>query len=467
VTDVTIRMWPASSIRGIVADERGEPIVGGRVQALRQEYIAGKPLWTRARIARPTDDRGAYVLSDLAPGEYLLAFEGLRNESSVGYDPAFHPASARASTATIVTLVPGQSRADVNIAATIRPAAGLVTVSGRLIGDGSPLPPMTVMLAPPDAPDPILDLEALTARSSANAEFLFPAVPPGEYRLIAASFPPIIGHVGAASTSSFSGYSFSSRSGAQAAGFAPPPSAPTWVLDRLLTVKGPLQGLALQMQQGAQIRGRVVLEGSGASSDLAVLRGIPLLVRPAYARELGRIPIGGVEPDGTFHTVGLPPGRYVIGLVPLSFAATLHGWYPVSLRVAGRETIGRPIELGTTDVNDVELVLGNRSMNVEGVVRGADGRPLPFARVILFPRDRALWNDQVASPAPRRIHHVVADRFGHYAAAWMPPGDYQLAAVTAPPEYWMAPDYLETLAPAATPVTLQPGDRPMVDLTAR
>jgi hypothetical protein len=49
----------------------------------------------------------------------------------------------------------------------------------------------------------------------------------------------------------------------------------------------------------------------------------------------------------------------------------------------------------------------------------------------------------------------------------MPPGDYQLAAVTAPPEYWMAPDYLETLAPAATPVTLQPGDRRMVDLTAR
>jgi hypothetical protein len=145
----------------------------------------------------------------------------------------------------------------------------------------------------------------------------------------------------------------------------------------------------------------------------------------------------------------------------------LFGWHVASIRVNGREMTGKPIQLGTTDLTDVELVLSNRPTRLSGVVHNPDGGPAPWARVFLFPRDPGLWSDYVAFPAPRRIRPIVADRFGRFDGAWMPTGDYLLAAVATAPEFWMAPDYLATLVPIATPVRIESGGTQSVDLTLR
>jgi hypothetical protein len=188
-------------------------------------------------------------------------------------------------------------------------------------------------------------------------------------------------------------------------------------------------------------------------------------VRSAYMRQLGDVPFGGVEPDGGFQTVGLPPGRYVLTpRPPLRPPTELTGWYVRSVRVGGRETIGEAIELGASDLADVELVLTKRPMELSGSVRTVDGRPAAWARVFLFPRDRALWGHYLAFPAPRRIRQLVTDRFGEFRGAWVPPGEYQLVAVATVPEFWMAPEFLETLVGSAVPVTFRPGDTRVVNL---
>jgi hypothetical protein len=393
VADLKVSMWPTSSIRGFVMDERGEPIVGARVHALEREYVGGQLAWVPGRLARATDDRGSYVLSDLAPGDYLVALQSARNDGSTSYDAAFHPAASRASGATVIALVSGQSRTDVNITAPIRAAMRLVPISGRLLGDGSSLPPMTLSLVPPDTEDGVLDLEALTTRSDAMGAFRFPSVPTGRYRLIAAAFPTFRGQGLGAFTGtggSFTGLTWGYP--VPPAQFAPPPvpQAPTWVLDRMLAVDGAMEDLEMPLQQGARIRGRLVLEGDGTPPPVGALRGVPVLARPAYMRSLENVAIGGTEADGRFETVGLPPGRYVVMPIhdhPQS-ASALQAWRVVSIRVDGRETIGQPIDLGTTDVTDVEVVLTNRQMQFSGVVRDPSGRPIPWTRIILFPRDR-------------------------------------------------------------------------------
>jgi hypothetical protein len=265
---------------------------------------------------------------------------------------------------------------------------------------------MTLRLVPTDAKDGVLDVEGLTAETSATGEFFFARVPMGEHRLLASIFPVREPGVGFLFSSRFDGFSYGpARSPLNT------PTSPTWVLDRVMTLDRPLEGIQIPLQQGARIHGRVIFEGAGPVPGAEALRGVPVLVRPAHMRSLGRmVPLGGVEPDGQFHTVGFPPGWYVLNVLAdaRSFPDLL-GWPVASIRVGGREMTGKAIELGTTDLTDVELVLSNRPMQLSGVVRGPDGRPAPWARVILFPRDPALWSDYVAFPAPRRVQQIVTD----------------------------------------------------------
>ena len=195
-----------------------------------------------------------------------------------------------------------------------------------------------------------------------------------------------------------------------------------------------------------------------------------IAVRTAHMRHLGDVPFGGVEPDGSFHTIGLPPGRYILSMRPplsLTTITDLTGWYVRSVRVSGRETIGEALELGSTDLANVELMLTKRQMALSGTVRSADGRPAAWARVLLFARDPALWSHYLAFPAPRRIRQIVTDRFGGFRGAGVPPGEYQIAAVANVPEFWMAPEFLQTLTGIAVPVDFQPGDTRVVDLTLK
>ncbi len=67
--DITI--WPTLGIAGRVTDSYGDPVIGAYVRVLRRIVIGGAP---RLAAAPPvtTDDRGAYRIAGLDPGQYIV-----------------------------------------------------------------------------------------------------------------------------------------------------------------------------------------------------------------------------------------------------------------------------------------------------------------------------------------------------------------------------------------------------------
>jgi hypothetical protein len=184
----------------------------------------------------------------------------------------------------------------------------------------------------------------------------------------------------------------------------------------------------------------------------------------AEARELSLsalgIPTGAVDAQGRFETVGLPPGTYVLD--PYAVIGNVRHAI-ASVRVDGREVLGEGLVVGTTDLTDVVVTFSGRSWEISGTVRDREGRPVPGARVIVFPRnpgDRHL----AGFDTPQRVIRVAADRAGVFHATGAFEGEHLAVAVTAPPEFWMAPEYLESLVPRATPVRLELGQNRSVDL---
>jgi hypothetical protein len=156
--------------------------------------------------------------------------------------------------------------------------------------------------------------------------------------------------------------------------------------------------------------------------------------------------------------VGLPPGKYF-------FRSNLYvegtPYLLVSVRLEGRELLGSSVDVGATDLLDVVLSFTDRRWGLSGAVRDRSGQPVPAARVIVFPRDRNRW--EVVS-FDSLVSQLVTDRSGVFQASGAISGDYLAAVASAPPEFWMAPEYLETLVPFATPVRLELGEKRSIEL---
>jgi protocatechuate 3,4-dioxygenase beta subunit len=71
VADVAVRIWRPASISGTLTDQSGEPVSETRVTALKVAIVGGARRFTLSRTTI-TDDRGAFHLSRLEPGEYTI-----------------------------------------------------------------------------------------------------------------------------------------------------------------------------------------------------------------------------------------------------------------------------------------------------------------------------------------------------------------------------------------------------------
>jgi hypothetical protein len=301
--------------------------------------------------------------------------------------------------------------------------------------------------------------------------FRFARVVEGSYRLTATQFPP--GDKPPFSIGGDFNRTIRSTGVAGLKVVTPLPTGPTLVADATVVISDQPTTITVPLRQGARIRGRVVFDGAALPLTGDEIATIPVAVRPAdggggvvsTATALANsFPMANIEPDGSFTTIGIPPGLYVIGLVPDTTG--LGAWTLTSLKVGAQEMLGNAIRVESTDITNVVLTLTDRTATIAGTIADSQGRRAVDARVIMFPKNVTDRNQYFADPAPRRVMQMLVSESATFTLP-VPPGEYFVAAVTKLPPDWMTPEYLQTLVPQAVPATAAVGWTARVTIVAK
>ena len=485
-TLLTLRVWKYGSISGRVFDERGEPVVGVPVHALKRLSMGGALMLRNDATAAQTDDRGMFHIANLPPGKYVVsvlassisvpatladsisaapnatarlratsallpggagqaAGDGLRLDDFVlqhlGPSPVLapdgrvltfsntmHPGTADPAAATIVTLGSGESRTGVEIPLEFTPG---VRVSGALTGPSGPLHNVAVRLMSQSAADidSYVPFGITSAVTDANGRFVFLAVPAGQYTLQASLV--------ALPTEAAPGISLSA-------------SQPLTVTDANIA------GLQLMMRSGPAVRGRVEYRPAPGTPASAYDQ-IRLNLRPVAATTWRTLP-ATVGPDSTFEITGLTRGRHEI------YGGSAAGWRVIDVTLGGRTVGDYIIDLEDQGITGLVVTLSNATQRVSGTVTNARAIADHDALVVVFPADTEVWREGIFQS--RRVQRVRTSSAGAFEMTFLPPGAYYLTAVSA--RYaleWEDPAFLERLIPGATRITLGDGDDKTVSLT--
>lgn len=166
--------------------------------------------------------------------------------------------------------------------------------------------------------------------------------------------------------------------------------------------------LVLQVHSGAEITGRITLDGapltsqqSGASRRLIGLQavaGVPGI--PARMGTDGAFSIRDISAGAYHASVSPPPGTYV-----------------KSILFNGQDMTRAALDLTVGTGGRLEISLASNPADVTGVVLGADGAPVPLVSV-------TLWSPGASDFG----QNATTDAKGGFRFANLAPGSYRIAA---------------------------------------
>jgi hypothetical protein len=286
--------------------------------------------------------------------------------------------------------------------------------------------------------------QIFTGRSQVDGTFSIPNVPPGRYIAVA-------------------------RSGGG------PGGDPKIAVQQVVVNGQNIGGLALTLQSGVTLSGTITVDSSGtpAPADYSSFR--------IDAPEVTPLPIGGggrgglsgtvarADKNGSFHISNLMPGRHYVrvtgqGQAPLQGQAgpqTSAQWRLKSVTAGGQDVTDQPLDIKPgQNVDNVAIVLTDRSTEISGTVRDPSGAGLSAVTVIAFSNDPQYWRAQ-----SRQIQAVRTDQSGAYRLVNLPPGDYLIVAADDVEQgEWFDPAYLEQARAKATRVRITEGEKKAQDL---
>jgi protocatechuate 3,4-dioxygenase beta subunit len=483
--EVAVRIWKNAVIAGTIVDEAGEPVVGMQVRAARRVFSTGRRRFIPGAASAATDDRGMYRLSNLIPGEYLIAVSppavsasvslfadvartgrgsgemtalsvsGSANGIQIGdaqvtlgrggaippppvrgrmqiYPTMFYPAARAPAQATTITLGSGEERIGIDLQ--IQPVA-TARVSGTLVAPAGPAAMTTLRLVPAGAEEIAQEALAPVSFADASGNFTFAVVPPGQYSLRAAS------RVGPAEISR--------------------PGSEMYWLDLPVTVSGDdVDGVTAIMRPALRITARLEFEGATPRPAASSPRPGQFVQAPFSLESDDAVAPGGMGgPSASAGESGFTLAGYAAGRYRVRVQNSPAGWMFKAAMLNGVDVSETPFDF-TRDVTDLVLTFTDRWSGMSGVVQGAGGGG---AMVLAFTTNVQAWNEQAASP--RRLKRTRANARGEFGISSVPPGDYYVSAV--PEEQaadWPDPKALEALARVATQVTIAEGEHKTIDL---
>jgi hypothetical protein len=510
LADVKIKLWKYAVLAGTVVDETGEPAVGITVRTLRRTTSAGRTQYSGTGLAR-TDDRGMFRISQLVPGDYILAIpqtqasmpaaimesmmKGVNSGAGMGmgfmdmlssgvqpivsgvrvgdslyngfapaadgrvlaYQTLFYSSATSSAQATPVTLRSGEERTGLNFQLRVVPTS---RVAGTVTGPDGPAGSIGVRLLPASE-DSIGDtgFEAATTATSADGAFVFLGVPPGQYvaKVLKQPRPQIPAELAANGLMSMS---FGPGMTAAPTGTA----ALTLFAQAPITVTGTdVTGVSLVLNEGLKVGGRFVFDGTAQKPAPQQMQQMNVLLQSADGKNAsipGRSGQPMTDQNGVFKTPGYLPGKYlVVAQGPVGAA-----WMVKSASTQGRDATVAPMELKDTDINDLVITFTDQTGQLSGSAHGPAAGQTPAATVLLFPFDYRTWITNGMPPRLTRTS-VAATKTGAFNLPNILAGEY---AVVALDDRDVVDNqdaaFFAAAARVATRVTLSDGEKKSLDL---
>lgn len=415
-----------SAIVGRVLDEFGDPVAAAHVQAVRYRSLQGNRRLMPTGMGDQTDDTGAFRLYGLPPGDYYVSAT-LRNRmfddasDGTGYAPTYYPGTGNIAEAQRVPLGLGQEQPNVTFALlptrTVRVTGTVVDSQGQRVRSGF----VNLMDASGDSGGFMMG-SAGGAPVRPDGSFTLANVVPGSYTL-------------------------NVRSGmSEDAEFAQVP----------LTVgSDDLSGINLVTGRGAVLTGRIAI-AAGSAGNLS-LEGVQVMGQPARFEPMmmGFRP-ARAEDDGSFRLEGLS-GRRLIRVVGLPPAWTLK-----AVMLNGFDVTDTPLEFtGTEETTGVQVLVTDRTTEVNGKVTDSKGEPTRDYTVVIFPDDPEKWD----FPS-RHVRSGRGDQEGLFKIRGLPPGEQYLAVAVDYIEEGEGgdPEFLGEMRDRATRLQLGEGEVRAIDL---
>jgi hypothetical protein len=416
--NINVVLPRGSVVAGRVLDELGEPYPGIRVSANEIRYLRGQRQLFPAGSAL-TDDLGRYRIPGLVPGPYLVSAvsnETWKNEKkeTLAYAVTYYPGGT-AEASQPVTLAVAQERIDVDFALFV---SRTVLVSGRVQQpSGEPLIGEPVSLARSLGGSVIIGEGIVQVRTTGDGAFEFRDVPPADYMIRT-----------------------SGRSGTASI---------------VIPVAGDVENLLLVPRTGSSVTGSVVTE-SGGPPPFPVASTRVLLVAAEEGRVLPTVRAPAIERDWSF-TLSSVGGPFVFRLQGLPT-----DWMIDAVKVNETDItdVAFDVPTGGRDVAGLQIVITKEIATIRGEVITADGKPTPYASVIAFADNDALW-----LPGSRFVRMTRPDTSGKFSISGLPGGAYFIVALDSVIEgQWEDPQFLESVRKAGTRVTLSRGGTESVSL---
>jgi 5-hydroxyisourate hydrolase-like protein (transthyretin family) len=389
LTGIDFRLIPAAVITGRITDEDGEPLANSSVEVMRFAYRDGKRDLVPAGGGN-SNDRGEYRIFGLAPGQYFVGatfqqgWSGAAYAREAGqkgeeaYPPVYYPGTSDISRASPVEVRAGEEVQGIDI--TFMPTRS-VRVTGRVMNavTGQPGQGTNLMLLPRSGGPRRFILHVNTYVEDEQGNFELVGVTPGSYDL----------------------------------------EAHWWDGEKHYRARVPIEaattdveGVNIVIRPGAQIPGRVRLEGETKKlpPDVNVV-----LEQPEELQMFG-VDVARVKPEGDFVLANVSDGDYQLRVWGFP-----EDYYLKSARVAGDDVLEEGLKVASgTAGGPLEIVMSSQGGRVEGAVL-KDGLPFSGAHVVLAPE--ASRRSQT-----RLFKAATSDQYGHFELRGIAPGDYKLFA---------------------------------------
>jgi hypothetical protein len=422
--DVLVARSPV--IAGQVTDEDGEPIEAAEVNALQLLSVNGRQQLIPVSLATSTDCLGQFRLSVLRPGQYAISVTPASQGAMwlPGYPTTFFPGTVSVTEAQLVEVDIGRDAENV----VVRLSPGRTArITGTVISaDGHPFGGSLILFNSQRSGGiaslpRIVDVER-------DASFDIPNVSPGEYVI-----QPLV---------------FTGDGNGQFG----------W---QYVTVgTDDVKGVTVRLSKGSTVAGRIDIDDDGSSPRPGAFSIAP------FPADFDRAPIvengyrSRMKTDGTFEMPGVfGPTRLVLDAPG--------GWMIKSIRSGATDLTDRPLMASKPNqsLDDLEIVVTNRSASLSGAVVDARGRAVTEYTVIAFATDSDRWYSQ-----SRFLKFATPEPDGSFELRGLPTAEYFVAAVepmlaTPGSGQWQDPAFLAQLARRAVRVTLTEGQPSTLTLT--